>query len=119
MIATPSGWYQEIHLTIDQGLVVMTCTEPTTVKQMILDTAVKLGVKQLSVLHWNTRLSELAIAADFCSSACYTYPLTQWNGSDTNTARSASPHEPYVAGAGNGIYTLWNFRYLLLRIPRC
>ena len=45
MSATPSGWHQEIHLTIDQGLCVMTFTESNTVEQMILDAAAKLGGK--------------------------------------------------------------------------
>ncbi len=36
----------------------MTFTESNTVEQLILDAAPKLGGKQASVLHWNTRLSE-------------------------------------------------------------
>ena len=61
MSATPSGWHQEMYLTIDQGLFVMTFTESNTIEQMILDAAAKLGGKQASVLHWNTRLSEFAL----------------------------------------------------------
>ena len=36
-------------------------TESNTVEQMILDATAKLGIKQPSVLRWNTRLSELAL----------------------------------------------------------
>jgi len=61
MSATPSGWHQEIYLTIDQGLFVMTVTESNTVEQMILDAVANFGSTQASVLHWNTRLSELAL----------------------------------------------------------
>jgi len=39
----------------------MTFTSSNTVEQMILDTAAKLGGTPASVLHWNTRLSELAL----------------------------------------------------------
>ena len=61
MSATPSGWHQEIYLTIDQGLFVMTVTESNTVEQMILDAAANLGGTPAPVLHWNTRLAELAL----------------------------------------------------------
>ena len=61
MSATPSGWHQEIYLTIDQGLFVMTVTESNTVEQMILDTAAELGGKSASVRHSNTILSEFAL----------------------------------------------------------
>ena len=97
----------------------MTFTKSNTVEQMLLNAAADLGDKQASVLHWNTRLSGLASAADFCPSACYTYLQHSGNGSHPNTVRSASPHEPNVAGAGDRKYTLWNFRHLLLRISQC
>jgi Mn2+/Fe2+ NRAMP family transporter len=48
-------------LTIDQGLFVMTVTESNTVEQMILDAAANLGGTPAPVLHWNTRLAELAL----------------------------------------------------------
>ena len=61
MSATPSGWHQEIYLTIDQGLFVMTLIESNTAEPMILDAVAQLGGKPASVLHWNTRLSEFAL----------------------------------------------------------
>jgi hypothetical protein len=50
MIATPSGWHQEIYLTIDQGLCAMTVTEANTVEYMLLYTAAKLGGKPASMV---------------------------------------------------------------------
>ena len=41
----------------------MTFTKSNTVKQMILDTVAKLGGMPASMVHWNTRLSGLVIAA--------------------------------------------------------
>jgi hypothetical protein len=51
----------------------MAFTESHTVEQMILDVAVNLGGKPASVLHGNTRLSELASVAHFYPIACYTF----------------------------------------------
>jgi hypothetical protein len=56
----PSGWHQEISLTVDQGLFVMTFTESNTVEQMILEATAKFGDKPSSVRRCNTRLAELA-----------------------------------------------------------
>jgi hypothetical protein len=92
----------------------MIFTESNTVEQMLLYATVKLGGKQVSMLHWNTSLSGLACAADFCPSACYTYLQHSGNSSHPNTVRSASPHEAYVAGAGDRKYTLRNIRHFLL-----
>ena len=39
----------------------MTFTVSNTVEQMILDAAAKLGIKQASMLHWNTRPSGFAL----------------------------------------------------------
>ena len=39
----------------------MTFIESNTVAQMLLETVAKLGIKQASVLHWYTRLSEFAL----------------------------------------------------------
>lgn len=61
MSAMPSGWHQEMYLTVDQGLFVMTLTESNPVEQMILDAVAQLGGNQAPVLHWNTRLSGLAL----------------------------------------------------------
>ena len=61
MSATPSGWHQEMSLTVDQGLFVMTFTEYNPVEQLILDAAAKLGGEQASVRRGNTRLAELAL----------------------------------------------------------
>jgi hypothetical protein len=97
----------------------MTSTAFNTVEQMPLYVAAKLRGEQASVLHWNRSLSGLASAADFCPSACYTYLQHSRNGSHPNTVRSASPHEPNAAGAGDRKYTPWNFRHLLLHIPQC
>jgi hypothetical protein len=60
MSTTPSGWHQEISLTVDQGLFVMTFTESNTVEQMILEATAKFGDKPSSVRRCNTRLAELA-----------------------------------------------------------
>lgn len=58
----------------------MTFTEANTVEQIILDVTISahshsspppVGEGESSVLHWSTRLSGAAIAADFCSPACY------------------------------------------------
>jgi hypothetical protein len=49
MSTTPSAWHQEMYLTVDQGLFVMTFTEPNTVEQMMLDATANLGGKPSSV----------------------------------------------------------------------
>jgi hypothetical protein len=60
MSTTPSGWHQEMSLTVDQGLFVMTFTESNTVEEMILEATAKFGDKPSSVRRCNTRLAELA-----------------------------------------------------------
>jgi hypothetical protein len=42
MSVTPSGWHQEMSLTVDPWLFVMTFTESNGIGQMILDAAAKL-----------------------------------------------------------------------------
>jgi hypothetical protein len=58
MSTTPSGWHQEMSLTVDQGLFVMAFTESNTVEQMILEATAKFGDKPSSVRRCNTRLAE-------------------------------------------------------------